>query len=75
LSPSSPLQPSAPDEKRTEGIPKVFELLRCCDEMVSKLDLFPPNKTMEDVSTANLKYLLDRAYPLSLLCQAVHEAV
>ncbi|CAL4904323.1 unnamed protein product [Urochloa decumbens] len=41
-----------------EGIRKGVELLRRCDEMVSKLGLFSPNETKEDVSTANLKYLL-----------------
>jgi hypothetical protein len=39
------------------------ELLRRCDEMVSKLGLFSPNETKEDVSTANLKYLLVRTQP------------
>ncbi|RLM58296.1 PP2A regulatory subunit TAP46-like [Panicum miliaceum] len=41
-----------------EGIRKGVELLRRCDEMVSKLGLFSTNETKEDVSTANLKYLL-----------------
>ncbi|CAO2143216.1 unnamed protein product [Urochloa humidicola] len=41
-----------------EGIRKGVELLRRCDEMVSKLGLFSPNETKDDVSTANLKYLL-----------------
>ncbi|CAO2145529.1 unnamed protein product [Urochloa humidicola] len=41
-----------------EGIRTGVELLRRCDEMVSKLGLFSPNETKEDVSTANLKYLL-----------------
>ncbi|KAL6640762.1 hypothetical protein ACP70R_021885 [Stipagrostis hirtigluma subsp. patula] len=41
-----------------EGIRKGVELLRRCDEMVSKLGLFSSNETKDDVSTANLKYLL-----------------
>jgi hypothetical protein len=47
-----------------EGIRKAVDLLRCCDEVVSKLGLFSPNETKEDVSTANLKYLLVRSSPL-----------
>lgn len=35
-----------------------IELLRRCDEMVSKLGLFSSNETVDDVSTANLKYIL-----------------
>ncbi|CAD6215142.1 unnamed protein product [Miscanthus lutarioriparius] len=41
-----------------DGIRTGVDLLRCCDEMVSKLGLFSGNETKEDVSTANLKYLL-----------------
>ncbi|VAI29916.1 unnamed protein product [Triticum turgidum subsp. durum] len=41
-----------------EGIRKGVDLLRRCDDMVSKLGLFSSNETKEDVSTANLKYLL-----------------
>ncbi|KAG9451112.1 hypothetical protein H6P81_011077 [Aristolochia fimbriata] len=33
-------------------------LLQQCDEMVGKLGLFSSNETKEDISTANLKYLL-----------------
>ena len=51
-----------------EGIRKVVELLRRCDEMVSKLGLFSPNETKEDVSTANLKYLLVCPFPSLSLC-------
>ncbi|KAL6906060.1 hypothetical protein ACP4OV_003661 [Aristida adscensionis] len=40
------------------GIRKGVQLLRRCDEMVSKLGLFSANETKDDVSTANLKYLL-----------------
>uniref|UniRef100_A0A0D9XWR5 PP2A regulatory subunit TAP46 n=1 Tax=Leersia perrieri TaxID=77586 RepID=A0A0D9XWR5_9ORYZ len=41
-----------------EGVRKGVDLLRRCDEMVSKLGLFSSNETKDDVSTANLKYLL-----------------
>ncbi|KAJ6814224.1 PP2A regulatory subunit TAP46 [Iris pallida] len=37
---------------------KGIEALRRCDDMVSKLGLFSSNETKDDVSTANLKYLL-----------------
>ncbi|XP_066355586.1 PP2A regulatory subunit TAP46-like isoform X2 [Miscanthus floridulus] len=42
-----------------EGVREGVELLRRCDGMVGKLGLFSPNETKEDVSTANLKYLLE----------------
>ncbi|AQK57288.1 PP2A regulatory subunit TAP46 [Zea mays] len=41
-----------------DGIRTGVELLRRCDEMVGRLGLFSPNETKDDVSTANLKYLL-----------------
>ncbi|KAG1346413.1 hypothetical protein COCNU_06G002420 [Cocos nucifera] len=41
-----------------ETLRKGIEALRRCDEMVSKLGLFSSNETKDDVSTANLKYLL-----------------
>jgi hypothetical protein len=41
-----------------QGIRNGVDLLRRCGEMVTKLGLFSPNETKEDVSTANLKYLL-----------------
>jgi hypothetical protein len=49
------------------------ELLRRCDGTVGKLGLFSPNETKEDVSTADLKYLLvcplsARPPPLTLFC-------
>ena len=58
-----------------DGIRTGVDLLRRCDEMVSKLGLFSPNETKEDVSTANLKYLLVCPFPsLSLLLHVqVHE--
>lgn len=46
-----------------EGIRKGVDLLRRCDEMVSKLGLFSSNETKDDVSTANLKYLLVCLFP------------
>ncbi|XP_073006868.1 PP2A regulatory subunit TAP46 [Typha latifolia] len=45
---------SADEETLRKGI----EALRRCDEMVSKLGLFSSNETKDEVSTANLKYLL-----------------
>ncbi|KAK1629049.1 hypothetical protein QYE76_003364 [Lolium multiflorum] len=41
-----------------EGIRRGVDLLRRCDDMVSNLGLFSSNETKDDVSTANLKYLL-----------------
>ncbi|XP_047050337.1 PP2A regulatory subunit TAP46-like [Lolium rigidum] len=41
-----------------EGIRRGVDLLRRCDGMVSNLGLFSSNETKDDVSTANLKYLL-----------------
>ncbi|KAK4355043.1 hypothetical protein RND71_027237 [Anisodus tanguticus] len=37
---------------------KGCELLRQCEEMISKLGLFSLNETKEDISNANLKYIL-----------------
>jgi immunoglobulin-binding protein 1 len=53
-----------------DGIRTGVDLLRRCDDMVSKLGLFSPNETKEDVSTANLKYLLvcPSPSPFNLLC-------
>ncbi|XP_055814677.1 PP2A regulatory subunit TAP46-like [Solanum dulcamara] len=39
-------------------VKKGCELLRQCEEMVSKLGLFSLNETKDDISTANLKYIL-----------------
>ncbi|OAY75404.1 PP2A regulatory subunit TAP46 isoform X1 [Ananas comosus] len=41
-----------------ETLRKGIEALQRCDEMVSKLGLFSLNETKDDVTTANLKYLL-----------------
>ncbi|KAG1367664.1 PP2A regulatory subunit TAP46 [Cocos nucifera] len=41
-----------------ETLRKGIEALRRCDGMVSKLGLFSSNETKDDVSTADLKYLL-----------------
>jgi immunoglobulin-binding protein 1 len=46
-----------------EGIRKGVDLLRRCDEMVSKVGLFSSNETKDDISTANLKYLLVCLFP------------
>lgn len=41
-----------------ETLTKGIEALRICDDRVSKLGLFSANESKDDVSTANLKYLL-----------------
>lgn len=41
-----------------ELVKKGYETLRKCEEMINKLGLFSSNETKEDVSTANLKYIL-----------------
>lgn len=41
-----------------ETLKKGIEALRRCDGMVSKLGLFSSNESKDDISTANLKYLL-----------------
>jgi TAP42-like family len=54
-------------------VKKGIELLRRCDEMVSKLGLFSSNETKDDVNTSNLKYLLVRlVLPLHVIvCYSV----
>lgn len=39
-------------------VKKGSDLLRQCEEMISKLGLFSLNETKDDISTANLKYIL-----------------
>ncbi|KAH0772413.1 hypothetical protein KY290_009550 [Solanum tuberosum] len=39
-------------------VKKGCELLRQCEEMISKLGLFSLNETIDDIITANLKYIL-----------------
>ncbi|KAM3288980.1 PP2A regulatory subunit TAP46 [Capsicum chacoense] len=39
-------------------VKKGCDLLRQCEEMISKLGLFSLNETKDDISTANLKYIL-----------------
>lgn len=41
-----------------ESIKKGCQVLEQCEDMISKLGLFSSNETKEDISTANLKYLL-----------------
>ncbi|CAA7402510.1 unnamed protein product [Spirodela intermedia] len=41
-----------------ETLTKGVEMLKLCDQMISTLGLFSANETKDDVSTANLKYLL-----------------
>lgn len=45
---------------------KGCEALHRCEEMVNKLGLFSPNETKDDISTANLKYILVRTSWYSL---------
>ncbi|KAH0704861.1 hypothetical protein KY289_009937 [Solanum tuberosum] len=40
-------------------VKKGCELLRQCEEMISKLGLFSLNETIDDIITANLKYILE----------------
>ncbi|CAM8940463.1 unnamed protein product [Rhodiola kirilowii] len=49
------------------------QLLKKCEEMVSKLGLFSSNETKEDISTANLKYLLVPFY-LAELTEKIQQA-
>ncbi|KAL1553119.1 PP2A regulatory subunit tap46 [Salvia divinorum] len=41
-----------------DTVKKGCELLRKCEEMIGKLGLFSLNETKDDISTANLKYIL-----------------
>ncbi|XP_057798742.1 PP2A regulatory subunit TAP46 [Salvia miltiorrhiza] len=41
-----------------DTVNKGCELLRKCEEMIGKLGLFSANETKDDISTANLKYIL-----------------
>ncbi|XP_059278412.1 PP2A regulatory subunit TAP46 [Lycium ferocissimum] len=41
-----------------ETVRKGCEILRVCEEMIGKLGLFSLNETKDDISTANLKYVL-----------------
>ncbi|GFY81831.1 2A phosphatase associated protein of 46 kD [Actinidia rufa] len=41
-----------------ETVRKGCEVLRHCEEMISKLGLFSSNETKDDISTTNLKYML-----------------
>lgn len=45
-----------------ETLRKGCEALRQCEEMISKLGLFSANETRDDISTANLKYILVSYY-------------
>ena len=40
-----------------EVVKKGCEALEKCEEMISKLGLFSPNETKDDISTTNLKYI------------------
>ncbi|KAJ0989388.1 hypothetical protein J5N97_007744 [Dioscorea zingiberensis] len=56
-----------------ETLRKGIEALRLCDDRVSKLGLFSSNESKDDVSTANLKYLLVPCYLGELLEKAVQD--
>ncbi|CAL5373495.1 unnamed protein product [Camellia sinensis] len=43
-----------------ETLRKGYEALQQCEEMIGKLGLFSSNETKDDISTTNLKYLLDQ---------------
>ncbi|CAN4110239.1 unnamed protein product [Withania somnifera] len=53
-------------------VKKGCELLRQCEEMVNKLGLFSLNETKDDISTANLKYILVPYY-LAVLTEKIAE--
>ncbi|KAK1274812.1 PP2A regulatory subunit TAP46 [Acorus gramineus] len=55
-----------------ETLKRAIEALHRCDEMVSKLGLFSANETKNDVSTANLKYLLVPFYLGELTEKVAH---
>ncbi|XP_016445731.2 PP2A regulatory subunit TAP46 [Nicotiana tabacum] len=55
-----------------DTVRKGCEILRQCEEMVGKLGLFSLNETKEDISTANLKYILVPYY-LAELTEKVAE--
>ncbi|XP_049402819.1 PP2A regulatory subunit TAP46-like [Solanum stenotomum] len=48
-------------------VKKGCDLLRQCEEMISKLGLFSLNETKDDISTANLKYILVPYYLAELI--------
>ncbi|XP_077227931.1 PP2A regulatory subunit TAP46-like [Tasmannia lanceolata] len=56
-----------------ETLRKGCEALRQCDEMISKLALFSTNESKDDISTANLKYLLVQYYHGELTEKLTHE--
>uniref|UniRef100_A0A7N1A0D6 PP2A regulatory subunit TAP46 n=1 Tax=Kalanchoe fedtschenkoi TaxID=63787 RepID=A0A7N1A0D6_KALFE len=56
-----------------EMVKNGYELLKKCEDMVSKLGLFSSNETKEDISTANLKYLLVPFY-LAELTEKIQQA-
>ncbi|CAO2838612.1 unnamed protein product [Amaranthus hypochondriacus] len=45
-----------------ETLRKACEMLEKCEDMISKLGLFSSNETKDDISTANLKYILAPYY-------------
>ncbi|XP_078168241.1 2A phosphatase associated protein of 46 kD isoform X2 [Carex rostrata] len=56
-----------------DTVRKGIELLKRCDQMVSKLGLFSSNETKDDVSTSNLKFLLVPFYLAELTEKVAQE--
>lgn len=54
----SKIHASAESSVDQDTVRKGCEILRQCEEMIGKLGLFSVNETKEDISTANLKYIL-----------------
>ncbi|KAJ8574115.1 hypothetical protein K7X08_025920 [Anisodus acutangulus] len=55
-----------------DTVRKGCEILSVCEEMIGKLGLFSLNETKEDISTANLKYIL-APYYLAELTEKIAE--
>ncbi|KAL6509243.1 PP2A regulatory subunit tap46 [Orobanche gracilis] len=51
-------QSAADSSADQDTVRKGCELLKKCEEVIGKLGLFSSNETKDDISTANLKYLL-----------------
>ncbi|KAJ9539589.1 hypothetical protein OSB04_026095 [Centaurea solstitialis] len=50
-----------------ETLRKTCQVLQQCEQMISKLGLFSTNETKEEISTANLKYILVPFYLAELM--------
>ncbi|ESW08511.1 hypothetical protein PHAVU_009G051900 [Phaseolus vulgaris] len=56
-----------------EVVKKGCEALHRCEDMVNNLGLFSPNETKDDISTANLKYILVPFYLAELMEKIAQE--